>query len=801
MNRLSRLLLLLAATAALAVFGVGRISLNVELLDVLPADLPNVKALKTFREHFDQSDNLMLVLRHPDGSRLGELAREAGQHLVDQNFASAFDAGSSPLDDPAALADTLAYLWFNSQAATTAAWTSTLHPEAIPELLDEALERLATGDLAGAGALQGQYDPYGLLGHPFLANLLASAPQGDRFASPDGRLRLIFITPRAPSKSYRQDAEWLTAVRTTLEAWRDRDPQRAGLEFSFTGEAPYKVAVSQMMERDLGQSVAWTGLAVALLFWLTQRRFAALGWLLLCLALSFSATLALGALFFDQLSIMSIGFASILMGLAADYGVLSSQYHGAFGGSASELRRRIGRSIIWAAATTALVFLMLRLSAFPGIAQLGTIVAIGICAAALVTLFIYIPLLAGGPPRPPAPAIAADAPVPLLLRERGTATLLLAAGAILVLAFQGPPAIDYRLGTPPEDKLPPMQAFRTIQKEIPAWAESNLALLVIGRSDDELRQRAAIAKQRLDNMRAAGLLKRALLPVELWPDAAAQAANRAPLLQLASRRDELLAAAAAAGFSEEGTALTARVFDGFRDLAAQAAPAFPANPAARALLGGFLARDADTRVLVGSLAPADYEAMRRADFEALAPLNDEGILLASWQTLPSGIRPLMLHDAKVVVLPTAAVLLLMLALLFRRSTEVLLAIAFLAFCGLLLNAWMAVVGEPWTFQNFAAVPVLLGTGIDYVIHVLLALRRYAGDRRKLWLGTGKALVFCGGTTAAGFGSLTLATDPGLASFARIACAGILIAMATAILLLPAWWRPARPQPASAPPSA
>ena len=50
--------------------------------------------------------------------------------------------------------------------------------------------------------------------------------------------------------------------------------------------------------------------------------------------------------------------------------------------------------------------------------------------------------------------------------------------------------------------------------------------------------------------------------------------------------------------------------------------------------------------------------------------------------------------------------------------------------------------------------LLLGTGVDYGIHMMLALRRAGGNFARAWHGTGKAVVFCGVSTAIGFGSLS-----------------------------------------------
>ena len=90
-------------------------------------------------------------------------------------------------------------------------------------------------------------------------------------------------------------------------------------------------------------------------------------------------------------------------------------------------------------------------------------------------------------------------------------------------------------------------------------------------------------------------------------------------------------------------------------------------------------------------------------------------------------------------------------------------------------------------MNITALPLLLGVGVDYSIHIQLALKRYGGDMRKVKRSVGNAILLCGASTAAAFGSLGFASNPGLASLGRVAALGIGIASVTAVFLLPLWW--------------
>jgi lauroyl/myristoyl acyltransferase len=91
-------------------------------------------------------------------------------------------------------------------------------------------------------------------------------------------------------------------------------------------------------------------------------------------------------------------------------------------------------------------------------------------------------------------------------------------------------------------------------------------------------------------------------------------------------------------------------------------------------------------------------------------------------------------------------------------------------------------------MNLTAIPLLIGLGVDFSIHIQLALRRHRGDALAVHRNVGRALLLAGSTTIAGFASLAFSSNAGLASLGRICATGIAVAMLTSVYLLPAWWR-------------
>src|SRR5205085_8424830 len=93
----------------------------------------------------------------------------------------------------------------------------------------------------------------------------------------------------------------------------------------------------------------------------------------------------------------------------------------------------------------------------------------------------------------------------------------------------------------------------------------------------------------------------------------------------------------------------------------------------------------------------------------------------------------------------------------------------------------------WNLLNLLALPLVLGTGVDYSIFMQLALRRYHGDLKMAHRSVGRALLLCGGTAIAGFGSLAWSSNAGMASLGQVCAVGIAGNMLLSIFLLPLWW--------------
>jgi predicted RND superfamily exporter protein len=772
------------ALGGLVLAGMFRLRIDTDILALLPGGLPEVRGLRTMQAEFSRSGELVLLLRcgEEDAGLLGGAAEDLAGRL--EAAGAAKRARWAPVwnDDGAGIAELLAYLWMNGDPEEMARLEDRLGPGRVGETLEEALDRVATS-FEGLDMVMRAHDPFGLLDQEAMAELIGRMEgAGGGFESADGRARLLLIDAPREVDGYRSAAEWLGEVRGVLGDWRADGHE--WVEVGLTGDPAFNAEIGGAIERDMSGTVTLTALLIGLLFWWMQRRLRLLAGLGAMVGLVFLVTLgAAGWLFPGGLGVMSAGFAAVLIGLVVDYGVLICQEAKLVGHDAAAVRRAVRRSIVWAALTTAAVFATLNASSLPGIGQLGTLVAVGVGVGAVAMLALYVPVVAKFG--------AGRASIPIgsgggwILSKRAAWAGAGAAAAVSgVFVWRGgSPEIEFDFGLMRPRHSQAMETFERVRAAFPGWDDGALKVVVAGDSDAAVARRLAVAERKLVGLKEGGLAEDAWLPGGWWPDAARQAGNREAAARLAAGRVRLLGAADAAGFTEEGTALAAAVFEAFGRFSNARGVVFPESEAAREVMRGFLRRHGDGGgAVLGEIVPVPGAL----DDPAFRAAQDEGMMFAGWEALRPAVVPLVRRDLMWVFLPMALVMVAMLAVVFRRAGDVALEVLALALGGLLLCGLMAASGWRWNVLNVAAIPLLLGTGVDYGIHMLLALRRAGGDAARVWHGTGKAIVFCGVSTAIGFASLSFASNEAMSSLGRVCAAGILLNMLVAVFLIPGW---------------
>jgi predicted exporter len=788
--------------------GFFRLRFDVDVLNLLPPDEPTVHGLKLYQEHFANARELVLTLRAPDADRAERLASELAAHLQEHsNLVESVSWQAPWMQEPGQMGELLACLWLNQNPNDFSALTNRLAPEQLKGLLEQTKEALTTS-MSPMDVARRAFDPFNLTDMPGLTNLSGfSMDQGQpMFASSEGTFRLVYVQSAIDLTSYRACDSWLKSIHGFVDGLRNgpsKDDWKDAV-VHYTGRPVFVKEIATSMQHDMSGSVGGTSAIIALLFWLTHRRWMPMFWLLVLLMLVLAATLALGGLILGTISVISMGFAAVLLGLAVDYAVVHYQEALAHPKlSVPEIRRAIAPSILWAAITTMSAFLVLNLGGLPGLGQLGTLVAIGVAVAALVMVMIYLPPLFPERRNPPANLVppnwwsyfipprvetnqssvaGADGSV----RRAMAVTALLLVAAVGILLFRHP-LLD-RSGNALRTQRGEAEATLDEIKSEMKLPPDPLWLITSGAQESEVYHRLTRAEELLNEAVGKGTIGRYLLPTALWPQPEHQAENRATARVLGKLGPELTHAAIAEGFNTNALVLTDELIKTLARAGDSTGVVWPTNQVSQWLLRRFVARAPGQWLVMGLMYPATNQASTSALLELSSSLAKEQAWLSSWELLGSATLKRVQGKMWQLVAPMLVLVLASLWFAFRRATEIILGLTVLLFSGLCLLAVMGVAGWSWNLLNLMGVPLILGAGVDYTIFIQLALRRHGGELATVRRSVGRALMLCGGTAMAGFGSLALSSNPGMASLGRVCAVGIGANMLISVFLLPAWWR-------------
>lgn len=794
-GRVSRAVWVVRAVLLLAVVaGLARLRFDTEVLALLPAELEVARGLIQYQRHFTDARQLVVTVEAGDPEEAAAAARHlAGVFRGHTAWISAADWQPPWLERPGELAELTAYLWLQADPERFGELARRLSAGGRGTVLTEARERLATS-LSPDEIVRLARDPFGLLTLDTAGPAPGAGgdPASQPFASADGRLRVVFVESACDLASYPACIEWLHWVRATVDAERAAGRIPASVRTRFTGRPVFVTEIAGGMERDMTGSMSGTLATIAVLFWLTHRRWRPLGWLVLALILVQGLTLALAGLWLGRINVVSLGFGAILFGLAEDFGVLIYQEARSHPGrSVGDLRRAVLPGIAWSAVTTAGAFLLLNLSHLPGLAQLGTLVALGVTVAAGVMVLWYLPQVhasasrdAAGNASPATPEFRRFTGMPQTsARALRWASMALVLSAGILLAFRGP-TFDRSPNVLAPRHSEAREALARIRESI-GGGRDPLWLLVSGKDDQEVRDRLERLETSLGSARERGAIAGYRLPTDLWPNPADAARNLAVARALAAERDGLAADLDRHGFQAGAGEFTRGVLEAWSRMGGPGGVGIPEGHTLTWILKQVRARTPDGPVALGAVEQPAGTAGGRGVLEG----EVSGVLVAGWELLGTEVFRLALADLPWVLGPVIAVVVVSLGVAYRNGREVVLTLSILAASGLILAAALGLLGIAWNLMNLLAIPLMLGMGVDFCIHMQLALRREEGDSAAVRASVGRALLLAGSTTVAGFASLAFSSNAGLASLGLVCALGIAITLAVAVFLLPAWWAP------------
>lgn len=773
------LLLLLLLGTAYAAAGLSRIGFNVEILELLPRGLSQVKGLSLYLNNFARPDELIVTVSSVSAAATDEAVRSLSRSLAGHPDLVGEVLARPPWENaPSDLSEMAAYLLVNAPPATVRSIIERLSPRQAPAAARASLEEIASTPSVRDMLLLGQ-DPYRIVSG-FSESDLPEGAAGGGFSSPDGTFRVIYLTSAKRITNYRETAAWVEKIRGLCSG----TPIGQGVKISFTGEPAFVAEISTSMQRDMICSALGTLIFIGLLFWGRYRQMAPLVWLLLLLQLVFLLSLATAGFLLHRLTAVGAGFASVMIGLSVDYGFFihhRAQHHT---GNVTDLRRDCFRNIFWTSGTTAAAFFALNFSSFPGLSQFGNMVGIGVCIGVAVMLGIFAPLsLRFRKPDSPALLSGQGGLTPSLLRIGEAVVMAMVFLLLSVLAAKGFPRCDFSPSTLRPENIPAQRALNELSARLGGGGEEPIHLIVTGNDSGEVLLRLGKLRERLEEAERRGELHGSFVPLQFWPSPANRVENLTVLKGLIPHLPRLRDTLLSNGFDAQAFALTKSVFERIGAWSAEDPVSFPDNPSGRWISERILRPDGSTPLALGFVQPVQGHEQ-----DLVRALAAPGVYPVNWETLGGELGQTLPREILLVSLALIAGILSILALGLRSFRAIILFVLTTSLFLTSLAGAMSLLGMKWGFFNLAAIILLLGTGTDYGILLLLSLHRNGGDipaaRREL----GMVILLCAASAAAGFGSLAWAANPGLASLGKTCALGLVIDALISFFLLPVGWR-------------
>jgi uncharacterized protein len=787
---------------------VTSLQLDSEIFNVLPGKFSSVQGLKIFDRDFEQTRELTFALQCDpnDVDKLEEFAPVFAERLRQQPWSARVLAGS-PMATPDGIRDlqTIAVpLLLNLEPQVFRETMSILQPEKIRERLHRLRQQIEAGSPRPQFELS--FDPLGLIApalKPFAEN--TAIEQEQPLASPDRTMRIFLVVTNQQSLAAFECQRLMRAVdefrATAAEGWNG-----GRLEILVTGRSAFVSEISQSMRNDVLATLLGSVVLVGTIFFVGfPRMLSGLVGMAVCLLLSCLVALTLGQLLFGRLSMISVGFCAILIGLGVDFAILTlGRYQQARADGEPHQQAiatsiaKLGRAIFFGALTTAVGFLALVLSGAMSFSQLGVLIAIGIFAAGLFMCSILFLFIRERETRAtgvsPVETRSADKMSVFhhdwifeLVKNyvrwivRRPSPMLIFAGTFLLLltlfGFSPVPPLQFEASTrslQPKN-LRANQTLEEIMHKMPVRWEPVLAI-VRGANPRQLHDHWQKLTAHWKNLQQAGKIKGFTTPAALCPSPDWMQQNRQSLsaINFQASRESLAQTLDQEGFSQEAFAPAFTLLDDLQRLIDPMVPLpnwrdqLPESSSWWFLVDRYFGQNP---LLTVGYVTTNEPVKTHAQSEGLKrdlPVAGVPMILSGWTYALADLQPWSHHQLLIISALMAIFDLSLLAFLYRDLRLWMIQFVTLAFGVGAMIASMKLLHINLNLLNVLSFRLVLAIGVDYGIYVVLVWQK-AREIEHDVAGVLKPVILAGLTAVSGFASLAIARNPALTGLG-IACA-------------------------------
>lgn len=573
---------------------------------------------------------------------------------------------------------------------------------------------------------------------------------------------------------------------------------------------------------------------LALILWSGFRSFSQIAACLITLLSGLVLTAAAAAATVGTLNFLSVAFAILFLGLGIDFAIhvllrlTEPTTNGDPGAVALSLVRGTGRAVGLAATTTAIGFLSFIPTEYKGLAELGLISALGLAIAVLLSFSLLPALFRVFRSTVPSAhlthngsSVSSTRATNWLGRHRGVVFAVAIGVAVGGAGLATQTSFDFNTLGLKGSSSESVQTYLDLQKD--GWITSySLSVLV---SNEEA---AAAAKRKLESLPEVAHVTTPAdrIPTEqddkllvledtafaLWPSL--NPPDKETELSIEERREAVqrLIAAFEAFDAKKSTAESKPQGNSTQSILGQLAEDPGSIVAFEAQLMRHLPQTLNDLVRALSAEPLDLESLpenirgldQTVDGRLRVAVSPNGILTEHKQlkafvsavqahfpdatgtpALEVGIADIIVDaflKALVIALGGVAAVLLF---VLRSVKDTALVMTPLILAGIATTGAGVLFDLPFNFANIIVLPLILGLGVDNGVHMIMRWREEQNLASVISSTTPRAILMSGLTTAASFGTLSIAENQGLASMGQLLLIGITAVLLSTILLLPA----------------
>lgn len=667
---------------------------------------------------------------------------------------------------------------------------------------------------------------------------------GGYLLSRDGRLLFIFVQPKSSCDDIAYLKPFSDAVRSACgRVFKERPSLRGEVKTAFTGLPAHVLTEVETINADVGKAAV---ISVALVIAILLLGFRSLKKIVLAvipLVCGMVITVGLIALTLGRLNLISSSFLAVLFGIGIDFAIYlvrrTAEELGKGVPNSEAVRTAVelsGRSVLIGGLTTGLAFLAVGWSDFVGFSELGVTAGAGVIVVLLTTFLMLPALLLMTEIKPHRYNLAGIVRASRRRkRRRYLAAIILIAAVLCVFGVYSAARLTFDFNAL---KLLPRDAESTVY-QLKMQEESDFQItcaVVTAKSLPELKRlvgriRVLPGVSRVDSLAEmipedqpektrllagyrpylsglslefrpgdrsaedyAGLLDALSQKFEEAQEAAFAAGQADVVEKLEENLSEIAGLKEALGGEDKGTALAGtgaferKVFALGRRLSALLPVWLEAEPVTESAVppellsrfrspGGIYAAYVFPR---GSVWDIDCLDRFVTALKAVTP-DVTGFCVTHRETSHMMVRGLLQ-----ALLYAVIIILVLLALDFRRPGPVLLALLPLGVGMLWVQAMMYLLKRNYDFSSLPALPLLLGLGIVYGVHIV---GRWQEDPHITAFAasatSGQGVAFAALTTMAGLCSIIFSRHRGVSSFGVVILLGILSSLIAALYVLPA----------------